>query len=476
MALVRSLIFKILRSHGYYSYTQGSVGVRSIELFSQGERLLIPGYPFGGLQPAGSEVFDDAPEIAGGIFKTAEAATSNPVWYKWTAPKSGTMLLNFETEQYSIDVYIGDTEGSLVAVPLGIDNTANIRFNAVAGQEYKIRSSNGSSSLRGALVEVYTSVAPRDYNYDDGYYWDGRGAFLDQNPWDTQTSYSNNNRASLWLSEINVCNDDGYVVDGDYIQLVMVLPFTVECDQIGIYNYYYTDLPFKITAFGVREVQVYYSESEISQADAEDDSVPVPGEILFNTATDVERYGNPFFVEEYIPSVLSAGLGLGFTASAEYPFTKIDAGIGLGFAASGGYNASEVDLKASIGLGFNASGASKENTLTCGLALAASMSAQHTSLPTQLLANLGLGMSAKAEQSGQTVKCKAGICIECLLKAERIPDKILKAGIGLGVQMEARQKYNSSVSGTIYLGCKMSAEIIGPPPCLAQEFQHFKWF
>lgn len=471
MAVARSVILKISRSWGDSS---GWVGIRSLELRNNDDVLTIPGYGFGDLQGQGSDSFAGAPVITGAlgasdgismlgftleVDEPSAPGYSRSAWYTWTAPQDGVVLFNTRDDyQFSssvkIEIFTGSTLQTLVPVSLETDYDGSIEAVVTGGQEYRIRILQQGHDLpvylRWGMVDVYKSV--------DGAYaaYDGRGAFLDKIR-ANDGKLGTPSEETDWLSETGLFDNDGYIIDGDYIQLVMVLPYSLSFNKIVINNYHYDGGG---TGRGVRDIEIFYTDTVVSQADAENDSVPISGEKLFNYVTDLPKHVSSNVVDDYVIN--------------EATESTLLAGIGLGFASSGGVDYNPGELKASLGVNFSASGGGHGGKLTCGLALGATMSGGGTHQPGELLAGIELSFQAVADRP-TAVKLKAGLCLTCLMKSERIPDNILKFALAMDISMGGYQKSEAALTAGLFLGFRAQGSS-GPPPCLAQKFQHIIWF
>lgn len=503
MPIARSFAIKVRKTWGN-SFRR--VGIRKIELSLAGQRLEIPGYPFGGIQGAGADSFANAVELVGGMgvaetdlagytleqdepdhggFFGGQSYTS--AWYKWTAPFTGLAHFdnrNSENEHPIIAVYTGNSltglnpvavnDGhSFLAVP---GDWAYVGFDAVQGQEYKIAvcgepdAWGGSrvTRLNWAVINAYTSSS-----FGNGFWpwW----AFL---PYGSKTGsvFTDNS----WRSD-SICNADGTISGKDYTQLVLVLPQDVEFDGIAINNQHYFGTA---TDEGIREAAFYTVPTEVSANDAIDDSTPIPGEeLIYDTnisAEDIPQHVGNDVIDEYLidlseppANALTVGIGLGALFKS-LPNT-FDVGIGLGVDLSGAYDFQGAALDVGIGIGSELAGNQKFPTvMKCGLALSAKMTGGATHSPAELLAGIGLGFKAIGD-SPQAAKLRAKICLSCLLRADNIPVAVLKAAFAIGAKISAKIEPRASLSAGIGVGVKSKGTSI-KPPCLAQEFQHMKWY
>ena len=87
------------------------------------------------------------------------------VWYRWTAPASGTYQVTTEGSDYDtlVAVYTGSSIGGLTSVGCDDDGgpglTSLLRFNATAGTTYRIQA-DGFGGATGNLVLSVSFVAP----------------------------------------------------------------------------------------------------------------------------------------------------------------------------------------------------------------------------------------------------------------------------------------------------------------------------
>jgi hypothetical protein len=458
----RSLILKAFNSWGEVSTK--IIGIRSFELILEGERLLIPGSRFGDSQLAGSDTFDNATSISGEInFSEVDNTafsreTGEPehgyatAWYKWVAPNDGPVSFSTEgTIDTVLSVYTGDIISSLIPIVSnddfsGEDIWSMVNFDAVAGQEYKICVAGktitdvGLIKLQWAMIKAYTSIGTGSLE-----------AFLSRYP-KTGTLYYG------WYQD-NATNNDGELLNSDYVQLVIVFPFDITFDEFVINNFHHSGW---FVGGGVKDIQISYSESEISQADAENHDSPIPGEV-FILEDQVPMHVASDVVDEYFISVPNAP-----------PSSEVVVGIDLFSNFSANTDIDNISIGGVLEIGGSFGTRKNGSALKCGLALAVSLTGKKETSPASLLSALEIGFIGRAERDS-TSRIKAGMCLTCLMRAEKVPTCIMDTALDLGVKILAAEKGETIMNGTLYLGCKAKANS-APPPCLAQEFQHLRWF
>jgi len=483
----RSLIFRIYKNYTAIS-SATQAGIRRLELSLASERIAFPGTAFGGLQAAGADNFTSATELTGGAgaseldntgFTTetnepdhAESGTTATAWYKWVAPSSGTVF--FDTKNSAIDtvlaVYLGDT---LLGLSLVVENDdqelgggisgawSALNFEATQGVEYKIvvggyGSEEGTARLNWAMLDAYASVPGQTVDITPF------SAFL---PYGPKTGNLNINNA--WISDFDIFSPTtGDKVGGGYIQLVVVLPQDIEFDEVILNNFHSAGADI---SRGVREAQIYVTDYPVTQIIAEDDSVPIAGEILVfdsrlgQTAGDISAHSAVDEVDEY-------SLDVNFSETA-----ALVAGFSLGFLTGGESETNEAKLEGGLDLDISLKATqSLPNSVSCGLSLAANMTAAAEHKPAALLAALGLGMTGEITQPN-AARLKGKLCLSCMLRADTVPGNVLNAAMKLDVKMVGASEQAGKLKVGIALGSVITAQT-GTPPCLSPEFNRGDWF
>lgn len=501
----RSLIVKIWRYWGYSSGgLAGEVHLRRIELRSEGETIQLPGYAKGGLFiTSAAETFAGAvstptgaiwaaetlvsaapeagePDHSPGSFNATYAYTG---WYKWTAPMSGTVHIDtrgsFTSSGYeagndfAIQVYIGSQVDNLTVVtsseslsPLfdnknyaptsGDDNYLSDEFTAAEGQEYMIAvAANDPANpvrINLAMFESYESFPCIGNNT-------GKRIFL---------PYSNKLGADvvaynglLSFSQPTFNSATGYPISKDYIQMVLVLGEELDFDEIAITN------PPYPTDMGIREVQFLITDYPVMQADAENDTAPVPDEQLIY---DSEQ------------GVISEGDIPQNTTSEDFIVGSFDlsekgllVGIGIGADIDAGMNIEEAEFSAGIGIGCSAEAFVKPVAeMVCGLGIGMRTEGMDTYKPADVLAGIGIALDLEAE-TGVGAEINAGICVGCMLEGTEVPQNIINTAIGCGIKFETEQECSGKISCGIGIGMRISSTS-GVALCRVHEFRDFEYF
>ena len=500
----RSLVCKVFR---YWGWSGSNFNVRRIEMILGGEVMQLPGYANGGLfTTAASEIFAGAVSILRGAIWAAETLvtgsreTGEPdhasigltlsSWYKWTAPSSGTVYIDTRGSGYEYDplgdnvppewtgllgdygkhtvsVYIGDSVDNLALVaestfmnpyePNGSWKTFTaFSFVAVAGQEYKIALSANDPlktfRINVAMFEAYESfptVSLLSAEYVFLPYSNKEGLAL--------TSYQ-----GIFSSGSTFDSVTGYPIGKEYLQFVLVLGEELSFDQIAITNGY--DLG---GVLGARELQLSITDYPVLQADAENDTAPIPDEVLVYDSIQGE------IGPEDIPKNIAYE---DFIIGDFYIGEKgLIASVGIGGSLQAGMTVDDAVLDASVGFCAEIEATIKPvANLACGLGIGMQCSGIDTYKPAEVLAGIGIASMIEAEVWGGA-KVEAGVCIACILEGGNVPQGIIDAAIGFGVFFDAQSKNQCEFNGCVGIGASINGGD-GRQLCQIQEFRDTDYF
>lgn len=489
--VAKSLIWKIYRN---WLAPNGIFTIRRIELALDGEILQLPGWAKDGVVTAASDSFSSATLVNRGGIWAAETdlfgysleanepdhsgisyVFAQSGWFRWTAPKSGTVYVDTrnsvfpevfgENTYHVIAVYTGDNIDALTLVDSSYNNDYEVSytycalsFQAVEGQEYKIAIADNypvshTMRLNLAMVDFYQSFNEFDVIRACKY------AFL---PYGETTG--SDTRYNLVANENTCDTTTGYIAGKDYVQFVAVFPEDVEFDSLVVRNG--EGLSGNDADTGVREVEIYITNYEVIQADAENDSAPIPDEILaFDTnvgtpdSNDLEKNLND---EDIIIPIDTAPHG-------------VFVGIGIGVSGVGAMTLDSAEALLGIGIGLDSAVESKSvGGMKCGLAIGVECSGAPLFTPAEFLAGFGIGVSGEADSNDSAI-LKAGICVACMAEGKKIYKDILTAAIGVGVLAKGASASEGSLSACIGVGVQCGGRN-GTALCKATGFNDISWF
>jgi hypothetical protein len=123
---------------------------------------------------------------AGATLEAGEAAlvagvpAGVSVWYRWTAPVSGTTTIDTAASDFDtlLGVYTGTTVNVLTAVASNddvgtSDLTSSVRFQATAGTEYFVRVDGYAGDAGGITLHLNENLPPANDDFDDAYFLTG---------------------------------------------------------------------------------------------------------------------------------------------------------------------------------------------------------------------------------------------------------------------------------------------------------------
>lgn len=492
---IRSLIIKIWSNNTNFPSEQAEdCGVRSIELAKGGvtiplEEVILGEFASEAAAPADSfaaavEIFRDTRYSSNNIGATAEAGEDslgygeNSVWFRWTADATEQITVSLFGSDFdtALFVYTGTDVSSLTLIADNDDfdfdgdgiyeSQSRVDFPASTGVEYKIcvrgydSGSEGNIKLAlhravsGSEILCYSSIPENTDNPSCNLSIGNCFRYKGKNGSSCGTSF---------LSTTGLFSGvTGTAIGGGYRQLVAVYPRLIEIDSVVINNYHYGGIT---TEKGLGNIEIFASESQVAQIDAEQHLVPISGEFTITSGTvfipehNATAEADDFVVNVSIDSQIDAFGALAIGCQMEGDSVVQKAMIGTAFL-----------LSSKISAGRDSSG-----EVVCGLELAASALAGPVYSPAALHScfELTCAIESEAEKAGDV---RGNICVACLMSGAKVPQATLRSALELAVISAADMVPQGAVNCGFSLG--MSAASVGGSGklCSLKEFDKGGFF
>lgn len=157
------------------------------------------------IAPAGGEFAGTTGGASAESGESSVGGASATVWYSWTAPQTGTALLNLCPESnvlgFSINLYYGDSIGGLSYFTGG---GCQISFPAVSGTTYRIQITAGNESDAGNFdLKLSQPAAPANDNFTNAIQvnsqtYEGGGTFTGASREGGENDPGGNSTGTVW--------------------------------------------------------------------------------------------------------------------------------------------------------------------------------------------------------------------------------------------------------------------------------------